>query len=263
MAGTDSSRAPPATVHDGGGPAIVLVRPQLGENVGFAARAMLNCGLTDLRLVAPRDGWPNDKARAAAAGADAVIERARLYDTAAAAVTDLNLVYAATARSRDMLKPAIVPRQAAEELRVAYAAGQATGILFGPERSGLTNDEVALADAVVTVPLNPAFASLQLGHAVMILGYEWYQGGEAAVSTDGMAKRNRPATKAELLGFFEHLERELDACGFLRVAEMRPNVVRNIRNMFQRAGLTEQEVRTLRGIVKGLVGARGRNRGGE
>ena len=263
MAGTDTSKAPAATVRDGGGPAIVLVRPQLGENVGFAARAMLNCGLTDLRLVAPRDGWPNEKASVAAAGADSVIEGARLYDTAAAAVTDLNLVHAATARARDMLKPEIDPRRAAEALRAADAAGVATGILFGPERSGLTNDEVTLADAVVTVPLNPAFASLQLGHAVMILGYEWYQGGVQALATDGIAARNRPATKSELLGFFEHLERELDACGFLRVAEMRPTVVRNIRNMFQRAGLTEQEVRTLRGIVKGLVVARGRNRGGE
>ncbi len=263
MSGTDSSKTPSITVRDGGGPAILLVRTQLGENVGFAARAMLNCGLTDLRLVAPRDGWPNEKALAAAAGADAVLEGARLYDTAADAVADLELVHAATARPRDMLKPEAGPRQSAEALRGADAAGVATGILFGPERSGLTNDEVALADTVVTVPLNPAFASLQLGHAVMILGYEWYQGGVTAAETDGIAARNRPATKGELLGFFEHLERELDACGFLHVAEMRPTVVRNIRNMFQRARLTEQEVRTLRGIIKGLVSTRGWNREGK
>lgn len=262
MAGTDASKRQESAP----GPAVVLVRPQLGENIGFAARAMLNCGLTDLRLVAPRDGWPNDKALAAAAGADVVIEGARVFGETAEAVADLQLVYATTARPRGMSADVATPREAAAGLRAAFAAGQAVGVLFGPERSGLTNDEVALADAIVTVPLNPGFSSIQLGHAVMVLGYEWYQTGEGAQGAQGAETepKSPPATKAELLGFFEHLERELDACGFLHLPAMRPTIVRNIRTLFQRARLTEQEVRTLRGVVAGLSGNRkraGDNRG--
>ena len=253
MAGTDASKR--RDVPDAG-PAIVLVRPQLGENIGFAARAMLNFGLTELRLVEPRDGWPNAKARAAAAGADAVIDGARVFPDTAAAVADLTLVYAATARPRGASTDVATPREVAADLRDAVAAGQTVGVLFGPERSGLTNDEVALANAILTVPLNPGFSSIQLGHAVMILGYEWYQAGEGAARA---AAGNHPsATKAQLIGFFEHLERELDACGFLHPPEMRPTIVRNIRTLFQRARLTEREVRTLRGIVAGLSSSRKR-----
>ncbi len=234
-------------------PAIILVRPQMGENIGAAARAMLNFGLADLRLVAPRDGWPNDKAVAMASGAAAVIDAVRVYDDAAAAVADLRHVYAATARPRGMIKPVVTPRQAARDLRSARALGEAAGVLFGPERSGLTNEEVVLADTVLTVPLNPAFPSLNLAQAVAITAYEWFT---AADETPGRVLDmgdTRPASKAELLGFFEQLEEGLDAAGYFDpVRAKKPSMVRNLRNIFQRAALLEQDVRTLRGVVKAL-----------
>src|SRR5262249_24777068 len=169
MAGTDKSRGGVT-----GGPAIILVEPQLGENIGTAARAMLNCGLDDLRLVRPRDGWPNDKAISAASGADAVLDKARLYPSAEAAIADLGHVYASTARDRYMVKREVTPRRAAEEMVGFLAAGESSGVLFGPERIGLLNEHIALADTVVTVPLNPAFSSLNLAQAVLIVGYEWF-----------------------------------------------------------------------------------------
>src|SRR5438046_5215037 len=169
MAGTDKSRGGLT-----GGPAIILVEPQLGENIGTAARAMLNCGLDDLRLVRPRDGWPSDRAVAAASGADRVLEKARLYPDVPAAIGDLKHVYAATARDRYMVKRELTPRRAAEEVRGFLGASEACGVLFGPERTGLVNDQVALADTVVTVPLNPAFSSLNLPQAVLLIGYEWF-----------------------------------------------------------------------------------------
>ncbi len=248
MAGTDRSRGMAASP----GPAVVLVEPQLGENIGAAARAMLNFGLGDLRLVRPRDGWPNPKAAAAASGADAVIEAARLYDSTAAAIADLAHVYATTARDRQMIKPVVTARQAAAELRERVGRGLAVGLLFGPERTGLGNDDLSLADTVVAVPSNPAFASLNLSHAVVLLGYEWFMAGDATPARRLVTNQTRPAAKAELLNFFDHLERELDACGFLRNFEKRPSMVRNIRNIFQRADLTEQEIQTLHGIVKEL-----------
>ena len=251
MAGTDASR--PAA--GGDGPVVVLIQPQIGENIGMAARAMLNCGLSRLRLVRPREAWPNDKAIAAASGADAVLANACLFDSTAEAIADLARVYATTARPRDMTKRVVTPKQAAVEWRAASRSGIAVGILFGKEAKGLRNDDVALADTVVTVSLNPAFSSLNLGMAVLLAGYEWLQAADVTPPAAGvtMPKETRPATKAELLGLFEHLEAELDACGFLRVKEMRPNTVRNLRNMFGRAGLTEQEVRTLRGVIACLV----------
>ncbi len=247
MAGTDRTRAQSL-----GGPAIVLVRPQLGENVGTAARAMLNFGLDDLRLVRPRDGWPNVKAVSAAAGATEVLDAVRLFDTTAEAVADLRHVFATTARSRDMLKPVVTPRRAAADMRRWRAAGEPCGVLFGRERSGLDNDDVALADAAVTVPINPAYGSLNLAQAVLLIGYEWLQAGVDAPEETMPEGRTRPATRGELETFFAHLERELDACGFLRNKEKRPRMVRNIRNLFVRAGLMEQEVQTLHGIVAEL-----------
>ena len=255
MAGTDRKRGLAA-----GGPAIVLVAPQLGENIGAAARAMLNCGLGDLRLVRPRDGWPNARALAAASGADAVIERARLFDSASEAIADLQRVYAATARHRGMIKRVAPPRRAASEIRKAAARGEAVGILFGPERTGLHNDDIALADAVISVPLNPGFASLNLAQSVLILAYEWFQSADATAPTRLVTNETRPATKAELLNFFAHLEDRLDDCGFLRNVEKRPSMVRNIRNLFQRAALTRQEVRTLHGIVAELSTLRQRRK---
>ena len=253
MAGTDSTRTDATSGDPGPTPAIVLVDPQLGENIGMVARAMLNCGLDDLRLVRPRDGWPNDKAVAAAAGADAVLDQARLFATTADAITDLNKVYAATARQRGMVTKVVTPRRAALEMRSLVAEGGRPGVLLGPEAMGLNNDDVALADAILMAPLNPAFMSLNLAMATLMIAYEWFQAGDETAESTLNLNGGLPAGKKELQGLFEHLERELDACGFLFVAEKRPVMVRNIRNMLQRAELTEQEVRTLRGVIAGLV----------
>ena len=232
------------------GPAIILVRPQLGENIGTAARAMLNCGLLDLRLVAPRDGWPNVKALNAASGADAVIGRARLFDTVADAVADLNMVYASTARGREMVKPVLTPRQAAANLHHGRAAN--TGVLFGPERSGLNNDDVVLADAIIEVPLNPAFASLNLAQAVLIVCYEWCAAAQEAAPERLPAGRSPAASKKEILNFFNMLEGELDSRDFYPTAQMRPKMVSNMRTLFQRIQMSQQDVQSLFGIVKSL-----------
>ena len=256
MAGTDRSKGGEAPA----GPVVILVEPQLGENVGTAARAMLNCGLTELRLVRPRDGWPNAKALAAASGADAVVENASVFDSTEAAITDLNRVYATTARHRGMIKAVVTPRQAATEMRAASARGERVGVLFGPERTGLVNDDIPLADTILQVPLNAAYSSLNLAQAVLIVGYEWFQARDGTLPRELVTNETRPATKAELLNFFTHLEQELDDCGFLRHTDKRPSMVRNIRNLFQRADLTEQEIRTLHGIIKELAHERVRRR---
>ena len=245
-------------------PAIILVNPQLGENIGFAARAMANFGLTDLRLVGPRDGWPNDKAHAAAAGAAFLVEQATVYDSVESAIGGLNYVLASTARPREMVKPVLSPESAAVELRRRGEKAERCGVLFGPERSGLDNDTISLADAILTAPVSPDFASLSLPQAVLLFGYEWFKANSAALSlgratacdgpaTEGIAfPDTRPATREELLGLFSHLEAELDRSGFLFPPEKRPSMVRAIRNMFHRMGATEQDVRTWRGIVASL-----------
>ena len=235
------------------GPTIILVEPQLGENIGTAARAMMNCGLGELRLVRPRDGWPNPKAVSAASGADDVIQNARLFDSTAAAIADLHHVYGTTARHRGMIKPVVTPRQCALEMRAAETRGERVGVVFGPERTGLVNDDIPLTDTILQVPLNPAYSSLNLAQAVLIVGYEWFQCAVDVPARELVTNETRPATKAELLNFFAHLEKELDDCGFLRHTDKRPVMVRNIRNIFQRADLTEQEIRTLHGIVKELA----------
>src|SRR3977135_1928301 len=197
MAGTDSSREA-AT----GGPAIILGEPQLGENIGTAARAMANCGLGDLRLVRPRDGWPSEKAVAAASGADAVLEKARLFPSVEAAMGDLGHVYAATARDRYMVKRELTPRHAATEMRAFLAAGEACGVRFGPERTALGTDQIALADTVVSVPLNPAFSSLNLAQAVLIVVYEWFTAQTEPKPETLHTGHSRPANKAGLRRFF-------------------------------------------------------------
>jgi len=235
-------------------PAIILVRPQLPENIGAAARAMRNCGLADLRLVRPRMRWPHAKARAVAAGADRVLDQAKLFETVEAAVSDLGYVLATTARPRDQVKPVLTPRAAAAELRARAAARTRAGILFGPERTGLENEETDLADAFVSVPLDPGFSSLNLAQAVLVLAYEWFQAGDVTPARRmPPAARVVPASKAELAAFFARLEAELKACGFLRNPEMQPVMARNIRSMFARAELTEQEIRTLHGMLTGLT----------
>lgn len=234
-------------------PVIILIRPQLAENIGTTTRAMLNCGLTELRLVAPRENWLDQRAIAASSGADALLRAAVRFESTAEAVADLHRVYATTGRNRFMVKPVVTPYQAAQELRDHIGEGLRCGVLFGPERTGLENDDVALADSVITVPLNPDYCSLNLAQSVLLIAYEWYQAG-APGAPKGMTKGATPvALKEDLIGFFDHLERELDDCGFFRAIEKRPVMLRNIRNMFGRADLTQQEVRTLHGIVHELV----------
>ena len=255
MAGTNHRREAVT-----GGPAIILVEPQLGENIGTAARAMMNCGLDDLRLVRPRDGWPSVKAVAAASGADSVLEKARLYPSVTAAIADLVHVYAATARERGMVRREVTPRRAATEMRAWLTGRESCGVLIGPERTGLLNDDVALADTVLSVPLNPAFSSLNLAQAVLIVGYEWFTSGVAPPPEILRRGGSRRATKAELLNFFDHLEEALEKNGFLRNREARPHMVRNLRSLFQRAQCTEQELRTLHGVVTAFAGPRERTK---
>ncbi|MCP3956897.1 MAG: RNA methyltransferase [bacterium] len=237
-------------------PAIVLIEPQLGDNIGAAARAMLNCGLQDLRLVRPRDGWPNPNARAMASGADEVLDRARQFDTLADAVADLRWVFATTGRRRDMVKHEVTPAEAAAEIHRKSALGERCGVLFGRERIGLTNDEVVLADAILTVPLNPAFRSLNLGQAVLLVAYEWFRFADETPPRQRIEAGLPRATHGELQIFIDHLEEALTSADYFKVDEMKPVIVRAIRNLFTRAELTDREVRTLHGIVTALVGRR-------
>jgi tRNA/rRNA methyltransferase len=239
-------------------PAIILSHPQLGENIGAAARAMKNFGLSDLRLVAPRDGWPNQKAVAMAAGATGILEIARVFETTQAALADLQLVYATTARERAFAKPVLTPQAAAVRLREAAGADTRTGILFGGERSGLDNDDVSLANAIVSIPTD-AFASINLGQAVLLLSYEWFKAADTtqAIRLD-RGPLAKPATGEELSHLFAHLEDELRRSGFLYPPDMAASVMRNIRAMLTRADFTDQEVRTLRGMIVALT--RGKKR---
>jgi len=239
-------------------PAIILSEPQLGENIGACARAMANFGLVDLRLVRPRDGWPNSKAEAMAAQAVIVIQRARIYDSVEAAVADLRLVFATTARDRSMAKSVLTPAEAALRLRGAAGDGMASGVLFGNERAGLTNDEVALADCAITIPTAPGFSSLNLGQAVLLMAYEWFKTGDATPPVQIEHGAGQPAPREELIMLFEHLESELEQGGFLYPPGNRPGMVRNLRNILHRAQLTDQEVRTLRGVIVALTRGKAR-----
>lgn len=230
---------------------IILVEPQLGWNIGSVARVMLNYGLTDLRLVNPRDGWPNPDSEATAAGADVVLERAQVYPTLMEAMADLNIVYAATVRPHDMHKPVYAPRQGVEDMFMKSQAGAKVAIAFGGESSGLVGEDVSLCEGIITVPTNPDFSSLNLAHAVGVMAYEW-----GLLNQKPRAPTEEPldiAPRKELNLFIEHLEAELDKSGFLQPAEKRPRMVKNIRNIFTRIQPTQQEVRTLRGIVRYLT----------
>lgn len=251
----------------GATPAVILVRPQLADNIGMVARAMANFGLEHLRLVAPRDGWPNEKARIAASGANFIVDAAEAFPAFETALGDLNWVCATTARQRDLAKPVLTPEQAIAELRQKMGEGLRCGIVFGPERNGLETEEIAVADAMVFAPVNPNFASLNLAQAVLVMNYEWVRqtgsGTLGRVTTyeeplqPGLRMRGSPpATKEELIGLFEHLERELEYQGFFNPPEKRPSMVQNMRTMLTRMGATQQEIRTLRGIVKALVHAK-------
>ncbi len=245
----------------GNSPVVVLVRPQLADNIGAVARAMANGGLFHLRLVAPRDGWPQEKAWRTASGADRILDALTLHDTVADAVADLHHVLATCPRPRHVVKPVLTARGAAAELRLISARGLRAGILFGPERAGLDNDDMAQADALVRFPLNPGFMSLNLAQAVMVLAYEWWTAADETLPRTLMTNETRVATKGELEGFLAHLTGQLDASGFLRNLPKRPGMVRNIRHFFQRGEVTEQELRTLYGIVTELaLGRRQRGR---
>ncbi len=234
-------------------PAIILVGAQLGENIGTVARAMLNFGLTDLRLVRPRAGWQLDRAIKASAGADALINNRREFDDLDAAIADLGYVVATSARPRDMVKPVMTPARVAVEIQSRAKIAAKTGIVFGCERTGLDNEDISRADVLCQVPINPDFSSLNLAQAVLLLSYEWYQHAHMAVAEDLPLPDTRPAKHAEITGMFTHFEAALDASGFLAPAEKKPAMMRNIRNMFLRASLTEQDIRTFRGIINSLL----------
>ena len=238
-------------------PIIVLVEPQMGENIGAAARAMLNFGVSALRLVAPRDGWPNPKAGATASGASLVIDQASVFETVEEAIADCSFVLAATARPRELLLPVFDPAEAAGALKTRVEGSQSCAILFGGERSGLDNDAVAKADGVISIPVNPAFASLNLAQAVLLLSYEWAR-CDGRTSYSSAMDAAPPANREDYEHFHRHLETELDAVGFFYPLEKKAVMTRNLRVAFQRAALTEPELRTLRGVIKALAKGRGR-----
>ena len=243
-------------------PIVVLVEPQMGENIGAAARAMANFGISRLRLVKPVRGWPNEKARVMAAGADRVLDGAQLYDSLADAIGDCTFVLAATARNHDQAKPVVGAAEAAAEMAPRVKAGENVAVVFGRERNGLENHEVARADRILTLPVNPAFASLNLAQAVVIVGYEWFkqQGGELPFS---IPQKSPPAAKQQLDAFLGDLERELDAVEFFRPEEKRGTMGVNLRNIFQRMQPSQQDVRTLHGVITALAqGRKGPARGG-
>jgi tRNA/rRNA methyltransferase len=239
-------------------PVVILVRPQMAENIGMCARAMANFGLSDMRLVAPRDGWPQKTrmkkgAFQAAAGASGILEAAQLFDTLEAAVADLNHVYATTARERGQAKPVLAPAAAMSQAHGRIARGERVGLLFGPERTGLENDDVALASTIITFPVNPAFASLNLAQAVLLTGYEWFRvaSGEAPPFT--MPAENLPARRESVTAFFDFIEGHLDRARFFWPEDKRPVMVRNFRNIIHRLDPTEQDIKTLRGAIDMLV----------
>ncbi|MBZ9812389.1 RNA methyltransferase [Mesorhizobium sp. CA7] len=235
------------------GPAIILVEPQLGENIGMVARAMANFGLSELRLVNPRDGWPSEKARAAASRADHVIDATRVFDDLPSAVADLNFVFATTARERDGFKPVRGPVEAGRALRARSEAGLCTGILFGRERFGLYNDEVGLADEIVTFPVDPGFSSLNIAQAVLLMSYEWMKSGLAdETQTNFSGPELAPAPKEQLHSLFAYLENALEARGYFRPEEKKPKMVDNLRAVLTRPGFAEPELKVLRGIISSL-----------
>lgn len=234
-------------------PAIVLVRPQLGQNIGKAARAMLNFGLTDLRLVSPRDGWPNPEAGPAASGADIVLEKARIFDSVAEAVADCEQVYATTVRKRGVDRPVVTPEVAGREI---HAGSGQSAILFGPERSGLETDDVAVARTIITVPINPQFGSLNLAQAVILCAYEWSKG--VALESPPATDLDPPAPQIDLDGLVGHLETMLESSGYFFPPDRTPATKRTLRSVLTKPGWSAQEVRTLRGVLSSLEKPRSR-----
>jgi tRNA/rRNA methyltransferase len=248
LAGTDHRHAPQA----GPQPVVVLVRPQMGENIGTAARAMLNFGLTRLRLVDPACGWPNAKAVNAASGASVVLNGVEIFASTRAAVADLHRVYATTARPREMAKPVFTGEAAGRELRRRLSVGERVGVLFGPERTGLENEDVALADAIVSIPLNPGFASLNLAQAVLLVAYEFHRAGDSTPPVQA-ADALEPAPKADVDRLLAHLVEMLEGTSFFRSSDRRESRIRELELLLHRRELQQVEVQTLRGVIKGLV----------
>jgi tRNA/rRNA methyltransferase len=245
------------------GPVVVLVEPQLGENIGAAARAMANFGLAQLRLVKPRQPWPNAKARMMASGADRILDQAVLYHSLRDAIADCTLVFAATARAHDQAKPVRDAAAAVAELAPHVAAGETVALVFGRERNGLENDEVGLADRILTLPVNPAFASLNLAQAVMVVAYEWFKLAGGGALPFAMPVKSAPAPKQQLHAFFDSLERELEAVEFFRPPEKRETMTTNLRNIFHRMAPSQQDIQTLHGVIMAIAeGRKGPARGG-
>jgi tRNA/rRNA methyltransferase len=235
-------------------PVILLSHPSLSHNIGAVARAMLNFGLTELRLINPKANWLNQDARSLAADADLVLDAAQTFPTTQAAIADLHQVYAATARPRDMIKDVVTPKAAAIEVNRYLKDNVRVGVLFGSEKCGLDNEEIALCQKIITIPLNPSFSSINLAQAVILVAYEVFQQAGQILPADPLWDRDdQPASKAEMMGFYEHLESALTQAGYFKVAAKRPIMQRNLRNLFSRVPLTDQEVRTLRGVVAALV----------
>ncbi len=239
-------------------PVVLLNEPQLAENIGAVARVMANFGLADLRLIRPRDGWPQERAWASASGADWPLDGARVFERLEDAVADLRLVYATTARPRETQLPVLTPREAAAGLKTASDAGQGVGLLFGGERAGLETSDIALCHGIVTIPIDERFRSLNLAQAVAINAYEWRLGVFDRPREAFAHNIAEPADMATLVGLYEQLEGELDEAGFFHPPEKRPSMVRNLRVALGRARLTDQEVRTWRGVITALSRGRGR-----
>ena len=229
-------------------PIIILVRPQLGQNIGKAARAMLNFGLTEMRLVAPRDGWPNPDAGPSASGADLVLERAEVFDTVQDAIGDCSQVFASTVRRRDLVMPVVTPEEMGERIS---ALAQRTAILFGPERSGLETEEVALSNAIVTVPINPEFGSLNLAQAVILLAYEWSKRSELAVPPS--KELEPPAPHGELEGLVEQLDEHLEEKGYFHPPSRTQATRNTLRTIFTKTGWSSREVKAVRGVIRALA----------
>src|SRR5713101_4123965 len=245
------------------GPVVILVEPQLGENIGMAARAMGNFALSRLRIVNPRDGWPNVSAQRAAAGADHILDHVELFETVEQAVADCTLLFATTARAHDQAKPVVAPEVAAREITAEITGGGTVGILFGRERYGLQNEEVALANRIVTFPVNPGFASLNLAQAVLLIGYEWFKLSTQGALPFAMPERSERASQHQMQAFFDNLVRELDKVEFLRPAEKRETMLVNLRNIFARMEPTKQDMHTLHGVVMAIAeGRKGPAKGG-
>ena len=245
------------------GPCVILVEPQLADNIGAAARAMANFGLSQLRLVAPRESWPAERAYVMASGADRVLDAAQFYDTVEAAIGDLNFVFATTARAHDQAKPVVDAAAAAALAAERVAGGERVGLMFGRERNGLENHEVALADRIITLPVNPAFASLNLAQAVVIVAYEWFKLVSGGALPFAMPQKSQAAPRQQLLAFFANLERELEKVEFFRPPDKRETMQINLRNIFSRMQPTQQDIQTLSGVIMAIAeGRKGPARGG-